>query len=122
MGYLKLIFNPLNAELNPTRHLLALVGARHIVHVSRLRVKVGHFVLSVRRDDPALLFIQNTGCVLFKHPRKVTAKTVIALPVFVRPSTLMGKSSTPSGRIFVKTYIRCFLRKNFRHFSISLNI
>ena len=31
-------FNPLNAELNPTRHLLALVGARHIVHVSGVRV------------------------------------------------------------------------------------
>ena len=31
-------FNPLNAELNPIRHLLALV-ARHIVHVSRMRVK-----------------------------------------------------------------------------------
>ena len=30
--------NPLNAELNPIRHLLALVGARHIVHVSRIRV------------------------------------------------------------------------------------
>ena len=33
------VFNPLNAELNPIRHLLALVGARHIVHVSRVRVK-----------------------------------------------------------------------------------
>ena len=32
-------FNPLNAELNPIRHLLALAGVRHIVHVSRLRVK-----------------------------------------------------------------------------------
>ena len=32
--------NPLNAELNPIRHLLALVGARHIVHVSRLRVNL----------------------------------------------------------------------------------
>ena len=32
--------NPLNAEFNPIRHLLALVGARHIVHVSRIRVKV----------------------------------------------------------------------------------
>ena len=30
--------NPLNAELNPIRHLLALVGARHIVHVGRIRV------------------------------------------------------------------------------------
>ena len=26
-------FNPLSGELNPTRHLLALVGDRHIVHV-----------------------------------------------------------------------------------------
>ena len=32
-------FNPLNAELNPICHLLALVGARHIVHISRIRVK-----------------------------------------------------------------------------------
>ena len=31
--------NPLNAELNPIRHLLALVGARHIVHVSRIRLR-----------------------------------------------------------------------------------
>jgi hypothetical protein len=31
--------NPLNAELNPIRHLLALVGAHHFVHVSRIRVK-----------------------------------------------------------------------------------
>jgi len=32
--------NPLNAELNPICHLLALLGAHHISHVSRLRVKV----------------------------------------------------------------------------------
>jgi hypothetical protein len=35
----QLYINPSNAELNPIRHLLALVGARHIVHVSRIRVK-----------------------------------------------------------------------------------
>ena len=33
--------NPLNDELNPIRHLLALVGVRHIVHISRVRVKPG---------------------------------------------------------------------------------
>ena len=27
-------FNPLNAELNPIWHLLALLGAHHIFHVS----------------------------------------------------------------------------------------
>jgi hypothetical protein len=34
------VFNPLNAELNPICHLLALLGAHHILHVSRLRVKI----------------------------------------------------------------------------------
>jgi hypothetical protein len=33
------VFNPLNAELNPTCHLLALLGGATIVVVSRLRVK-----------------------------------------------------------------------------------
>ena len=31
-------FNPLNAELNPI-YLLALLGAHHFLHVSRIRVK-----------------------------------------------------------------------------------
>ena len=31
--------NPLNAELNPVCHLLALLGAHLIFHVSRIRVK-----------------------------------------------------------------------------------
>jgi hypothetical protein len=30
--------NPLNAELNPIRHLLALAGAHHFVHVGRVWV------------------------------------------------------------------------------------
>jgi hypothetical protein len=34
------IFNPLNAELNPICHLLALLGGATIVVVSRLRVNV----------------------------------------------------------------------------------
>ena len=33
--------NPLNAELNPNCHLLALLGAHHIFHVSGLRVNDG---------------------------------------------------------------------------------
>jgi hypothetical protein len=32
-------FNPLNAELNPMCHMLALLGAHPILHVSRIRVK-----------------------------------------------------------------------------------
>jgi len=32
-------FNPLNTELNPICYLLALLGAHHFLHVSRIRVK-----------------------------------------------------------------------------------
>ena len=42
--FLSCQFNPLNAELNPICHLLALLGAHHILHVSRIRVN----------EDPAL--------------------------------------------------------------------
>ena len=34
-------FNSLNAELNPTCYLLALLGAHHILHVSRETVNTG---------------------------------------------------------------------------------
>jgi len=30
--------NPLNAELNPICHTQALLGAHHILHISRIRV------------------------------------------------------------------------------------
>ena len=37
--------NPLNPELNPICYLLALLGAHHFLHVSRIRFKI----LSLRR-------------------------------------------------------------------------
>jgi len=39
------IFNPLNPELNPICYLLALLGAHHFLHVSRIRVKLLTFRL-----------------------------------------------------------------------------
>ena len=38
-------FNPLNLELNPICYLLALLGAHHFYHVSRIRVKLLTFRL-----------------------------------------------------------------------------
>ena len=40
-------FNHLSAELNPICHLLALLGAHHILHVSRIRVKESNVQLLV---------------------------------------------------------------------------
>jgi hypothetical protein len=36
------VINHLNAKLNPICHLLSLLGAHHILLVSRIRVKVSH--------------------------------------------------------------------------------
>jgi hypothetical protein len=42
--------NPLNTKLNPICHLLALLGARHILDVSRIRVNI--FYSTVSRGTP----------------------------------------------------------------------
>ena len=46
-------FNPLNAELTPIHHSLALVGARHIVHFSKIRVKSVHISRKYNFGDTA---------------------------------------------------------------------
>jgi len=37
--YIYVLFNPINAKLNPICHLLTLLGAHHILHVRRIWVK-----------------------------------------------------------------------------------
>jgi len=55
--FLLVIFKPLNDKLNPNCHLLALLGAHHILHVSRVRVK----------EDAVNVFVQ------LRHVLHVTA-------------------------------------------------
>ena len=43
--YSRGMFNPLNPELSPICYLLALLGAHHFLHVSRIRVKLLTFRL-----------------------------------------------------------------------------
>ena len=68
------IFNPLNAELNPIRHLLAMVGARHIVHVSRIRVNPLNAELNPIRHLLALV-----GARHIVHVSRIMVKNVCAL-------------------------------------------
>jgi len=49
------IINPLNTELNPVCHLLALLGAHHIFHVSKIRVKVGIVICFIWTKDSEFL-------------------------------------------------------------------
>jgi len=47
------LINPLNAELNPICHFLALLGAHHILHVSRIRVnKINAYESNRLSSDP----------------------------------------------------------------------
>ena len=49
--------NPLNAELNPICHLLALLGAHHILHVSRIRVNKHSGNLLCHGSEPKYLAV-----------------------------------------------------------------
>jgi len=42
--------NPLNAKLNPICHLLALLGAHPIFHVSRIRVKEKRVYCKLKKE------------------------------------------------------------------------
>jgi hypothetical protein len=54
------VFNPLNVEINPICHLLALLGAHHILHVSRIRVKLLKILpLSAQYIYSLLMFVVN---------------------------------------------------------------
>jgi len=56
-------FNPLNPELNPICYLLALLGAHHFLHVSRIRVKLLTFRLLmsyIYMEHPFLMFLDHT--------------------------------------------------------------
>ena len=47
MNEMGFIINPLDAELNPICHLVALLGAHHILHLSRIRVKAAVVILNL---------------------------------------------------------------------------
>ena len=57
--------NPLNPELNPICYLLALLGAHHFLHVSRIRVKSLTFrqlmsYIYIYMEHPFLMFLDHT--------------------------------------------------------------
>jgi len=84
------LINPLNAELSPICYLLALLGAHHILHVSRVRVKVtarfitflsNHSLLLSRRlirETPNI-----TSLTYQNHKRDPTPISVNSLMVYI---------------------------------------
>jgi hypothetical protein len=62
-GIAKLILKPLNDKLNAICHLLALLGAHHILHVSRIRVNLGAGWVWVVNTRPQQLYPQERALV-----------------------------------------------------------
>jgi hypothetical protein len=60
--------NPLNAKLNPICHLLALLGAHHIFHVSGVRVKYTWISKTyLHHDSVQLYLLQGPQCARFTN-------------------------------------------------------
>ena len=62
-GHEIFLFNPLKPKLNPICYLLALLGAHHFLHVSRIRVKLLTFRLLmsyIYMEHPFLMFLDHT--------------------------------------------------------------
>ena len=58
---MSLVINPLDAELIPICYLLALLGAHHILHVSRIRVKF-YFISSMLNMFRTLIHPSSGAC------------------------------------------------------------
>ena len=59
--------NPLNAELNPICYLLALLGAHHFLHVSRIRVK-----LLTLRQLMSYIYMEHLFLMFLDHTQRRT--------------------------------------------------
>jgi len=100
------LFNPLNAELNPICHLLALLGAHHILHVSRLRVKVvspTHWPSLPQEIFPVLISVRG-----WVNPRDIVRPEGICqwkipmTPSGIEPATFRLSSQTRQQRNYMK--------------------
>jgi hypothetical protein len=66
--------NPLKTQLNPICHMVALLGAHHILHVSRIRVNSKYHnlhtsALSTARNMHNINVKQNTLLIMYMHIR-----------------------------------------------------
>jgi hypothetical protein len=72
-----LVLNPLNSELNTICHLLELLGAHHILHVSRVQVNLRYVISWIRQKQKK----NNTESKLYlkHHTRRVQKKPELLL-------------------------------------------
>ena len=95
-------FNPLNAELNSICHLLELLEAHHIFHVSVLRVNQFALVVPRRASDKECIVL---GSYEYSSEKQVQRKNTAALLWYYAAyrgdslPTFRGSLSIPSSRV-----------------------
>ena len=102
-----IIFNSLNSQLNPICHLLALLGAHHIVHVSRIRFKA-HAAVSIHK------IVQLKGLKTYFTYPLTPSLTLLTYPL-TYSLTLLTHSLTPS-----LTHSLYLLTHSLTHFTYPL--
>jgi hypothetical protein len=103
-GTIQRTFSPLNAQLNPICHMLALFGAHSILHVSRIRVKASISRLLPRCPRPC-------PCALLQRE---SHKTDVP-PTSVTWLQLLRKQTISSTCIAVIVETHWFTRTQFAH-------
>jgi hypothetical protein len=86
--------NPLHAELNPICHLLALLGAHHILHVSRVRVKkltLALFIIKSPASNGTLTFA-TVSQGFYPESRYVQQIPLISIPFSLESKTHFSKN------------------------------
>jgi hypothetical protein len=90
-------FNTLNAELNPICHLLALLGAHHILHVSRIRVKAQLLLLCCSLLVKISLYYVVLTSAYFGSDRYITnsfpSQTLVTVPCSLTARFVFSKKS-----------------------------
>jgi len=101
------VFNPLNTELNPICHLLALLGAQPTFHISRIRIKENVWeagrndfqYISNKMQHYKVYYICSTCFGWCYHPRiqlylqHLVFVTLFLLPAAMSSSTIAAASS-----------------------------
>ena len=101
MSLLESLIIPINTELNPTCHLVALLGAHHILHVSMIRVKALFLNILLFYFHPILRLTLTYvfGCICNENKMFIPRKRRASVWFFTKLLTFLHTSddSLPNG-------------------------
>jgi hypothetical protein len=110
------LVSPLNDEFNPICHLLALLGARHILHVSRIRVKALCYNPEGRLFEIFHCFNPSGRTITFGSAQPLTEMSTREYLLGVQAVTFMCRLSRNSGSLNLlepERPVQALVRDNF---------